>query len=295
VERFTSRSPRVIIALAKETFGQWSQDNAPRLAAALAYYAILSVAPLLVISVAVAGFVYGRQAVEGQLAWELRSVVGANAAEAIQAFVGHAYQPTNGVIATVLGVVTLLVGASSVVVELRGALNQIWGVSPPSDSTVAGDILRFLRERFFSALVVIGAGCLLLISVIVSAFIATIGKFFRPLLPTSEWVLHAGAFAVSLVVFMLFFAAIYKFLPDVRLLWNDVLIGAGVTSLLFTTGKQMLAVYLGRFGFESTYGAAWAAVLFLIWVYYSAQLFFLGAEFTKVYTRTYGSHWTGTR
>jgi membrane protein len=141
--------------------------------------------------------------------------------------------------------------------------------------------------------VVMAAGCLLLISLLVSTFIATIGKFFLSLLPTPEWVLHIATFAVSFVVVTLLFEAIYKFLPDVSLRWSDVVIGALVTSLLFTLGKQLLAIYLARVGFESIYGAAGTVVIFLVWVYYSAQLFFLGAEFTKVYTRNYGSHSSG--
>jgi membrane protein len=142
-------------------------------------------------------------------------------------------------------------------------------------------------------MIVVAAGCLLLVSLVASIFITTVGAFFRPLLPTSEWLLHLAAFALSFVVLTLLFGAIYKFIPDVHLRWSDVAIGAGVTSLLFTIGKQLLAVYLGRVGFQSTYGAAWTVVIFLVWVYYSAQLFFLGAEFTKVYTRNYGSHRSG--
>jgi membrane protein len=199
-------------------------------------------------------------------------------------------KPAAGLTATILSVATVIVAATSVVVELNAALNLIWGVSQPDTGSWLGDILRFFKQRLYSALVVTAAGCLLLMSLLISASIATIGKFFRPLLPTPEWVLHVMAFTASFVVVLLLFAAIYKLLPDVRLRWSDVLVGASVTSLLFTIGKQLIAVYLGRVGFESTYGAAWGAVLLLVWVYYSAQLFFLGAEFTKVYTRTYGSH-----
>jgi membrane protein len=280
---------RRIAALTGETFDQWSQDNAPRLAASLAYYTILSSAPLLVISIAVADRVFGQRAVQGQLAWEIQTLVGGDAAQAIQALIRGAHGPATGLTATILSVVTLIAGASSVVVELHSALNLIWGVVQPGAGTWLGNVLRFVRRRVFSSLVVIGAGCLLLISLVVSAAIAAIGKFFRPLLPTPEWVLHVAAFAASFIVVMLLFGAIYKLLPDVRLRWSDVAMGASVTSLLFTIGKQLMAVYLGRVGFESTYGAAWAGVILLVWVYYSAQLFFLGAEFTKVYTRSYGS------
>jgi membrane protein len=281
---------RRVTVLIAETFSQWSQDNAPRLAASLAYYALLSAAPLLVISIAIAGGVFGQKAVQGQLAWEIQTLVGGAAAQAIQAVILDTQKPAAGLTATILSVATVIVAATSVVVELNAALNLIWGVSQPDTGSWLGDILRFFKQRLYSALVVTAAGCLLLMSLLISASIATIGKFFRPLLPTPEWVLHVMAFTVSFVVVLLLFGAIYKLLPDVRLRWSDVLVGASVTSLLFTIGKQLIAVYLGRVGFESTYGAAWGAVLLLVWVYYSAQLFFLGAEFTKVYTRTYGSH-----
>ncbi len=273
-----------------EIFNQWSEDNVPRLAASLAYYTILSSAPLLVISVAVAGRVFGEKAVQGQLAWEIQSLVGGEAAQAIQAAVRGAHRTDAGRIATILSIIPLIIGASSVVVELHDALNFIWDVQGPEAGGFMRSILGFLKQRLYLTLIVIGAGCLLLISLAASVFIATIGRFFTWLLPTPEWVLHLAAFAASFVVVTLLFGAIYKLLPDVRLRWSDVAMGACVTALLFTIGKQLIAIYLGRVGFESTYGAVWAAVILLVWVYYSAQLFFLGAEFTKVYAREFGSH-----
>jgi len=281
---------RRITATIGEIFEQWSQDNAPRLAASLAYYTILSSAPLLVISVALAARVFGQQAVQGQLAWEIQTIVGGDAAQAIQAVLRDAHGPSTGLTATLLSIATLVVGASSVVVELNSALNLIWGVAESDAGSWIGNVIAFIKKRFYSSLVVVAAGCLLLLSLVASAAIATVGKFFRPLLPTPEWVLHLAAFAASFFVLTLLFGAIYKLIPDVRLRWSDVVMGASVTSLLFTIGKQFIAIYLGRVGFESTYGAAWTVVIFLVWVYYSAQLFFLGAEFTKVYTRNYGSH-----
>jgi membrane protein len=271
-----------------EIFDHYSEDNVPRLAASLAYYTLLSSAPLLVISISVADRIFRQQAVQGQLAWEIQTFVGGDAARAIQAVILDAHRPAVGLTAAVLSLLTLIVGASSAIVELHDALNLIWGVAPSGGSWLA-NILIFLKDRFYSAVVVMAAGCLLLFSLIISASIATIGEFFQPLLPTAEWVLHTATFAASFVVVALLFAAIYKLLPDVRLRWSDVMIGASVTSLLFTIGKQLLAIYLGRLGFESIYGAAGTVVIFLVWVYYSAQLFFLGAEFTKVYTRNYGS------
>src|ERR1700733_12251283 len=280
---------RRITAFTGEIFDHWSRDDVPRLSASLAYYAILSSAPLLVLSIAMADRVFGKEAVQGQLAWEIQTLVGGDAAQAIQAVIRGAHRPTSGLTATLLSIASLIVGASSVMVELHSALNLIWGI-PNSNGSWFVNVLRFIRERFYSALLVIVAGCLLLISLIASIFITTLGAFFQPLLPTREWMLHLASFGASFIVLTLLFGAIYKLLPDVSLRWSDVLVGAAVTSLLFTIGKQFLAIYLGPVGFKSTYGAAWTVVIFLVWVYYSAQLFFLGAEFTKVYTSTYGSH-----
>ena len=286
--------------LVQETFSHWSRDDAPRLAAALAYYAVLATAPLLVISVAVADLVFGQKAVDGQLAWELQNFVGGQAAQAIQSALQGSHKPAASAIATVSKTLCTAQGESSikkwvssssqVIVELHDALNHIWGLKPPQDSTWRGDLFRFLKERLFSSVIIIGAGSLLLISLLLSAFITAVETFFRPLLPTSGWVLHLAEFAASFVVLTLLFAAVYKLIPDVQLEWGDVAIGASVTALLFTIGKQLIALYLVRVGFESTYGAAWAAVLLFVWGYYSAQLFYLGAEFTKAYTRRYGSH-----
>jgi len=281
------------VVLAHETISHWSQDNAPRLAAALAYYAVLATAPLLVISVAVADLVFGQKAVNSQLAAQIQNLVGGQAAQAIQSAIQGSHKASNGAIATVLSIATLIVGASSVIVELHDALNVIWGVKPPLESSWRDDIFQFLKERLFSSLIIIAAGSLLLISLLLSAAISTVETFFQPLLPTSGWVLHSAEFATSFVVVTLLFAAVYKLIPDVELNWADVAIGASVTALLFTVGKQLIALYLVRVAFESTYGAAWAAVLLFVWIYYSAQLFYLGAEFTKTYARRYGSHVDG--
>jgi membrane protein len=277
-------------ALAGEVFDHWSRDNAPRLAASLAYYTILSSAPLLVVSIALADFFFGDKAVQGQLAWEIQTLVGGQAAQAIQAILRNAHRPSSGLIATILSIATLIVGASSVVVELNSSLNLIWGIPDPDGGSMLANILVFLKQRLYSSLLMLGAGCLLLVSLVASVSIAAVSSFFLPLLPLPEWFLHLAAFALSFLIVMLIFGAIYKLLPDVRLRWNDVFMGAAVTSLLFAIGKQLLAIYLSHVGFQSTYGAAWTLVIFLVWIYYSAQLFFLGAEFTKVYARRYGSH-----
>jgi len=186
-------------------------------------------------------------------------------------------------------VATGLFGASSVVVELQDALNTIWHVPHKSSCGILSSMVAFTRERFFSFLIVLGAGILLLLSVAVSAGIEALGRFFGRQLLIPEMVLHSVTFLVSLVTIALIFATLYKVLPDVRLKWRDVMVGACVTSLLFTIGKQLIAIYLVRASFASAYGAAGSALIITVWVYYSAQLFFLGAEFTKVYSQDMGS------
>jgi membrane protein len=281
---------RRTVAVADEVFDHWSRDNAPRLAASLAYYTILSSAPLLVVSIALADRFFGEQAVEGQLAWEIQTLVGGDVAQAIQSVLRDAHRPASGLIATILSLATLVVGASSVVIELHSALNFIWGVPDRDGGSWWANVLIFIKQRLYSAFLILAAGCLLLASLMASVSITAIGNFFRPVLPTSAWLLHLATFVFSFVIVTLLFGAIYKLLPDVRLRWSDVAIGASVTSLLFTIGKQLLAIYLSRVGFQSTYGAAWTLVIVLVWIFYSAQMFFLGAEFTKVYARSYGSH-----
>src|SRR5580704_3966744 len=193
--------------LAEETISHWTRDNAPRLAAALAYYAGLATAPLLVISVAVADLVFGQKAVNSQLAAQIQNLVGGEAAQAIQAAIQGSHQASNGAIATVLSIATLVVGASSVIVELHDALNLIWEVKPPLESSWRDDIFQFLKERLFSSLIIVAAGSLLLISLLLSAAISTVATFFQPLLPTSGWALNSAEFVTSFVMVTLLFGA----------------------------------------------------------------------------------------
>ncbi len=279
-----------IVELVRETASAWSGDNAPRLGASLAFYTLLSLAPLLVVIVAVAAVVFGRQAAEGQLAWQIQGLVGREEAKAIQAVIRAATRPTTGVLATLVSILTLAVGATTVVVELRDALNTIWHVPPERSKTGFAGVAVLLKQRFYSFAVVLGVGFLLLVSLVLSAWIAAMGKFFGSMLPVTEPILHVVTFLVSFVVITFLFAAIYRVLPEVQLEWSDVLVGASFTSLTFTLGKQLIGLYLGKASFDSTYGAAGSLVMVLVWVYYSAQLFFFGAEFTKIYVRKYGSH-----
>jgi len=279
-----------MLALLKEAVNEWSNDKAPRLGAAIAFYTLLSLAPLLIVIVAVAAVAYGKEAAQGQLFWEVKGLLGQEGAKFIQGVVQSAYKPGTGLIATVLGLATLAIGATSVVVELSDALKTIWKVPIPDGNTgLVTGIRRIVKERFYSFALVLGIGFLLLVSLVLSAWLAAMGRFFGSFLPAPEAVLQVATFLISFMVVTALFAAIYKLLPAVRLEWSDVIIGASVTSLLFTIGKQLVGLYLGKASFGSTYGAAGSLVVLLVWVYYSAQLFFLGAEFTKVYTRTFGS------
>ncbi len=292
VRDFYSLHSKELVELLKETFSEWIDVKAPRLGASLAFYTLLSLAPLLIVIITVAALVYGQEAARGQLVWQIQDLVGPDGARAIQGLIQGAYKPGTGVVASLLSLLTLAFGASSVVVDLRDSLNTIWRV--PSDTRCTGfaGISQFVKERCYSFAMILGAGLLLLISLALSAWIAAMGRFFGSFLPTPEAVLHAAAFLFSFVVITFLFAALYKFLPDVRLEWSDVVIGASVTSLLFTLGKELIGLYLGKASFDSTYGAAGSLVIMIVWVYYSAQLFFLGAEFTNVYTRTFGSQFS---
>ncbi len=292
VRDFSYLRGKELLGLFKETVNEWINDRAPRLGASLAFYTLLSLAPLLVVIVAVAALVYGRDAARGQLVWQIQGLVGPDGARAIQGLVQGAYKPGTGVIATLLGFLTLAFGASSVVVELRDALNTIWHVPLDRCNTGLSSIFRLVKERFYSFAMILAIGFLLLVSLVLNAWIAAMGKFFASALPTSESLLHLATFLTSFLVVTFLFAAIYKMLPDVRLRWSDVAVGASVTALLFTIGKQLIGLYLGKTSFGSTYGAAGSLVIVLVWVYYSGQLFFLGAEFTKVYTKTFGSQFS---
>ncbi|HUS06318.1 MAG TPA: YihY/virulence factor BrkB family protein [Bryobacteraceae bacterium] len=278
-----------IKALLTATVTNWFDHKVPRLGASLAFYSMLSIAPLLVVVIAVAGFFFGRQAAEGQIVWQIQDLVGREGAEAIQAMLKGAHRPAAGALATFLGLMTLFFGASSVVAELRDALNTIWCVPTKRTGSSWRSIVSTLRDRTMAFGVVLGVGFLLLVSLALNAALSALGGAFGEHLPTPEWLLQAANFLFSFLVIAFLFSLMYKMLPDLLINWSDVWLGGAITSLLFTLGKLLIGIYLGRAGISSTYGAAGSLVILLVWVYYSAQIFFLGAEFTLAYAQTYGS------
>ncbi len=258
----------------------WIDDNASRLGAAVAFYTLLSLAPMVVIAVALAAVFYGHAAAEGRLASEIGGVAGPEAARTIQEIIKGGYQPRIGAIATLLGLATLTFGASSVFLELHDSMNTIWHVALPSYRNHAATVIRLIRERFYSFVTVLGAGLLLLVSLIVNAWMAAM----RIVVP------EAATWIISCLLIAALFATLYRIVPDVELKWSDVALGAMITSLLFMAGRQLVGLYFAHASFGSTYSAAGSPIVVLLWVYYSAQLFFWGAEFTKVYATTMGSH-----
>jgi membrane protein len=278
--------PKQIFELVKQTGIEWYNDKSPRLGAALAYYSIFSIAPLLILSIAIATRIFGEQAAQGQVVEEIKGTIGDGAAQAVQDMLVHASRPGSGWgIATVLGIVTLLFGASGVFGELQDALNTIWKVTPKSGRGLLGVV----KDRFLSFTMVLGTAFLLLVSLILSAALEAISKYMPQMCSATGLCLgHVLNALVSFVVVTALFAMIFKVLPDVELGWRDVAIAAVITSLLFSLGKFLIGLYLGRASVASAYGAAGSLVVMLIWVYYSAQILLFGAEFSRVYTRNQG-------
>jgi membrane protein len=277
--------------IVKETARDWVDDKASRLAAALAYYSLLSLAPLLAIAIAVVGWFFGPEAARGRVAGELASVVGGPAAEGIQSVVASARSPSAGVVSAVVGVVTLFVGASGVFGELQSSLNTIWEVQPKPGRGLMGAI----KDRFFSFTMVLGVAFLLLISLIVSSGLSALGNAFASALPGGEglWQVVNALFSFSVVTAL--FAVIFKVVPDADVRWRDVWLGALVTAALFTLGKILLGLYLGKAAVGSSYGAAGSIIALTVWVYYAAQIFLLGAEFTQVQARRRGHEITPSK
>jgi membrane protein len=272
-------------SLAKESVSQWSDDYAASMGAALAYYTIFSIAPLFVIAIALAGFFFGEDAARGEIFGQLRGLIGDEGASAIQGVVKSAGQTGHGTFAAIAGVVTLLLGATSVFGELQSDLDRIWDSPKPKQSGLWG----MLRGRVLSFGMVLGIGFLLLVSLVLSAALSALGHFWSGWFPGWEVLLQVINFVVGFAVVTGLFAMIYKLLPRCDIGWKDVWIGAMVTSLLFSVGKLLIGLYLGKSSVASSFGAAGSLVIVLLWVYYSAQIFLLGAEFTWVYSYRHGT------
>ncbi len=266
-----------------ETVDEWQADNAGQLAAGMAFYAVFSAAPLLIIIIAIAGAVFGQEAIHGQILEVARSIMGTAGTAVLQMILTHA-RPRSQT-ATVVGVATILFGATAVFANLQSSLNAIWEVADRPGKI----LIPFLRKRLLSFVMVIGCGILLLLSVVVTAALAAAAEYVPRYLIAPAYILQVANFVISFIVTTLVFGIIYRVLPDARIAWEDVWIGSVVTSLLFTVGKSLIGIYLGHSGLGSSYGAAGSLVALLAWVYYSTQVFFFGAEFTQVYARRYSS------
>ncbi len=277
---------RNIVKLIKGTFTEYNEDKVPLLAAALAYYTVFSLAPLLLIVIAIAGSVFGEEAARGEIVGQIQGLIGKEGAEAVQVMLQNTQQPNSGgTVATIFGVVTLLFGATGVFGQLQDALNLIWGVQPKPGRGVK----NFVQTRLLSFAMVVVIGFLLLVSLVISAVLAGLSNYFGDLFPSFILAGRILNLVISFGSITLLFASIYKFLPDVHVPWKNLWIGAAVTAFLFTIGKSMIGLYLGNSSVSSTYGAAGSLVVILIWVFYSAQILLLGAEFTQVYSKYRGT------
>ena len=274
--------------LVKESVTSFIEDEALGRGAAIAFYTVTSIAPVLFIVVAIAGLAFGQDAARGAIAEQVSDLIGRESADLLQNAIRSAANRSSGVVATVVGIVTLVVAASGVFGEMQSALNAFWKVEPRGTT-----VSRLIRARAVSMGLVAALGFLLLVSLVINAGLSALGKYINAYLPFAVLVLQGLTFLISFILISVLFAAIYKVLPDKRLEWRDVLVGAVATALLFTLGKFLIGLYIGTSAIASSYGAAGALILVLLWVYYSAQIFLLGAEFTKAYASHRGSHRPG--
>ena len=278
-------TPDRLRAVLKETLAGWWNDNVPRMGAALAYYTLFALAPILVVVIAVGGMAFGPVAVRGEIVAQIQDLVGRDGAQAIQSILEGAAKSSWSIPATIIGVITFCLGATGAFLELQDDLDAIWRVKPRS----RGNFLRdLLMQRIISFGLVLGFAFLLLTSLVVSAALAAVHSYIGSAFPGVAALWAAGYAVVSLGVITLLFAMIYKVLPDVKLKWADVWVGALATAVLFTVGKFLIGLYLGTSSFVSTYGAAGSVIVVLVWVYYSSQIILLGAEFTRAYVERFG-------
>jgi membrane protein len=272
-------------SLVRQAFSDWNDDNVPRLGASLAYYTLFSLAPLLLAAIAIAGLAFGKDAAQGRIVAELQDLIGRPGADAVQQLLRNSWKPGSGIVASVAALVTLVVGATGVFIELRSSLDAIWDVKAP-----AGGIGAMVKARLAAFGLVVAVGFLLLVSLVVSAALSALGHtVFAGLGGGAGTLLQAVNTVVSLAILGVLFAMLFKFLPDTEVAWRDVWFGATATSLLFTVGKYLIGLYLARSGVSSTFGAAASIVILMIWVYYAGQIFFFGAELTQAHAQRRGA------
>ena len=275
---------KTIWALLKETVLAFIEDEALSRGAAIAFYTVTSIAPILLIVIAVAGLAFGREAAQGAITAQIGGLMGQQTAEVLQSAVASASGKSSGIVATIIGIVTVVATASGVFGEMQSALNAFWKAKPQG-----GTVSRLVRARAESLGLVAALGFLLLVSLVVSAALTAFGNYLNAILPFGKIIVEVLNVLVSLILISILFAAIYKVLPDRPIAWRDVITGAIVTAVLFTIGKSLIGWYIGSSAVASSYGAAGALIILLLWVYYSAQIFLLGAEFTKVYANRHAT------
>jgi len=281
---FFTGSSMQVWKLTKDSVAAFIADGALSQGAAIAYYTIFSIAPVLIIVIAIAGLVFGHDAAQGAIVRQLSGIMGQQSADALQSMIKSADSQKSGVIATVLGIGTLVVTASGVFGQMQSALNLIWKAEPKAG------LSRLVRARIASLGLVAALGFLLIVSLVVSAILSALDSFLNGFFPGAHAMMQVLNFAISLLIISVLFGAIYKVLPDKQIAWRDVAVGAIVTALLFTIGKTLIGLYIGHSNIASSYGGAGAFVVILLWIYYSSQIFLLGAEFTRVFAETHGSH-----
>lgn len=279
-------TPATAWRLAKQAATSWRDDYAPSMGAALAYYTTFSAAPLVLIVVSVAGLVFGEEAARGEIFNQLRNLIGEQGAVAVEGMLQSVAKPEEGIVATIIGVTVLLIGATTVFAELQDALDRIWRA--PSRTATSG-IWSLVRGRLLSFGMILSIGFLLMVSLVLSAALSALGNWWAPLFGAWEVTLQVANLVLSFALITVVFALIYKIMPRVKVEWRDVWVGAAVTSLLFSIGKSLIGLYVGKSSITSGFGAAGSLAVLLVWVYYSAQIFLLGAEFTWVYAHSHGS------
>lgn len=275
-----------ILFFLKDVFDQWNKDKAMGMGAAIAYYTIFSIPPLLIIAIAVAGFFFGQDAAEGRIVREIQGLLGQDGALAIQGMLKSAKNTDASMVATIIGIVTLLIGATGVFSQIQVSLNTIWGIEPRPDRSWG----QVIRERLGSFTMVFGTGFLLMVSLLIDAILAAFNDYLSHLMTNiiSVYFLKITNFGISFFITTLLFAMIYKILPDVRISLKDVALGSVVTSVLFIIGKFGISFYLGKTNVGAVYGTAGTLVIMLVWIFYASLIFLFGAEFTQVYTKNYG-------